>query len=244
MGYSDIPDDIIEMAASHISDRLNKNHSISIIGADDNPEAPHYFEIIPFNEIDLSEINFFAIDGSYNSQSFYNGVSIGIYAGGYLCYRRGCQQKVNNIDDPVIKGYSCYPRNMLITNEGELWNIYDELISMPDVKGLIDFFNAKPEEIFPYSREVICRDLSSLLSFAQEIIEWSLIYRIAGLDIVKNGDFILKDGALRSLNIKQRYLVELGKFLKNKGLIIVGITKNSPIKMELSYTFKIGRAHV
>lgn len=238
MGYSNVPDDIIEKAASHINDRLNKNHSISITGADDNPEIPHIFEIIPFNEIDSSKISFFAVDGSYNSQSFYNGLSVCVYTAGYLCYQKGYQQRVNNIDDPVIKGYSCYPKNMLITNEQELYDFYDELILMPEVDSLIRFFNAQPEEIFPYSREIICQNLSSLLSFAQEILEWALIYRIANSDIIKDGDFILKDGTLRSLNIKQSYLVNLGKFIKDKGLIIVGITKNSPIKMELSYTFR------
>lgn len=46
------------------------------------------------------------------------------------------------------------------------------------------------------------------------------------------------DGDLRSLQVKQEYLVKLGKYLKEKGIYIVAITKQSPIKMELSYTFK------
>ena len=65
-----------------------------------------------------------------------------------------------------------------------------------------------------------------------------MVYEIANRSEIREGDFLLKDGTLRSLNIKQKYLVELGKFLHEKGIIIVGITKNSPIKMELSYTLR------
>ncbi|GAI63767.1 unnamed protein product, partial [marine sediment metagenome] len=55
---------------------------------------------------------------------------------------------------------------------------------------------------------------------------------------IRESDFILRDGPLRSLNIKQKYLVQLGKFLHGEGIMIVGITKHSPIKMELSYTLR------
>jgi len=78
-----------------------------------------------------------------------------------------------------------------------------------------------------------------LLDFCQEILEWSLIHEILNSNKLKSGDFILKDGTLRSLNIKQKYLVKLGKFAaQDKKVQLVGITKNSPVKMELSYTFK------
>jgi hypothetical protein len=43
---------------------------------------------------------------------------------------------------------------------------------------------------------------------------------------------------LRPLQVKQSYLIKLGKYLHEKGIVIVSITKQSPIKMELSYTFK------
>ncbi len=238
MGYANITEEVIANVAKHINARSNKDHHIPVIGISDNAETPQIFEIMPFNEIDNSDINFFAVDGSYNSQSFYNGVSIGIYGAGYLCYKRGVQQRVNDFDDPVIKGRSCYPNNILITCEDDLFNIFDELLSMPLVCSLVDFFKDEPENIFAYSKEALTQNLSSLLSFAQEILEWAMIYEIANLDFVKSGDFILKDGALRSLNIKQNYLVKLGEFIKNKELIIVGVTKNSPAKMELSYTFK------
>ncbi len=88
------------------------------------------------------------------------------------------------------------------------------------------------------ARETISSNLSKLLSFCQEILEWSLIYEIATLEITKPGDFILRDGTLRSNNIKQEYLVKLAEHLKSKELIIVAITKNSPIKLELSSSFK------
>jgi hypothetical protein len=114
------------------------------------------------------------------------------------------------------------------------------LLTLPTVKRFIDFLQpSSPDKIFPYTRDAICTTTSTLLSFCQEILEWSLIYEIAGREETKPGDFILKDGTLRSLNIKQEFLVKLGEFLSNqKKLVLVGITKNSPIKMELSYTFK------
>lgn len=55
---------------------------------------------------------------------------------------------------------------------------------------------------------------------------------------IKAGDFILKDGDLRSLNIAQKHLIKLGRMLHDNGIIIVGVTKNSAIKIELSYTFR------
>src|SRR5207245_10533980 len=39
------------------------------------------------------------------------------------------------------------------------------------------------------------------------------------------------------LHIKQRFLVKLGHLLHTKGVRAVGVTKQSPIKTELSYTF-------
>jgi hypothetical protein len=69
-------------------------------------------------------------------------------------------------------------------------------------------------------------------------LEWALIFEIAYRDEIRRGDLILRDGTLRSLYIKQPYLVRLGKLLREKGIIIAAITKNSPIKMELGYTFR------
>jgi hypothetical protein len=97
-----------------------------------------------------------------------------------------------------------------------------------------------PENIFPYTKEaVVAGGISTLLGFCQEILEWSLVYEIACRPEVQPYDFILRDGTLRSLNIKQKYLVKLGRFLAlEKQIFLVAITKNSPIKMELNYTFR------
>ncbi len=146
---------------------------------------------------------------------------------------------MNNHDDPVILGQAYTPINILITCDEHLFSIYDELLTLTPVKSFMEFLKASPEEVFPYNRELICSTTSTLLSFCQEILEWSMIYEIACREGTKQGDFILKDGTLRSINIKQEYLVKLGDFLGNERQVtLVGITKNSPIKMELTYTFK------
>lgn len=238
MSKKDIPETAIEMVAKYINDRNNKYYSIPVIGNPGNSETPQVFEIVPFEEIDMSDRRFYAIDGSYNSQQFYNGLSIGVYSGGYVCFQKGKQIKLNELNDPVILGKAYYPENILITNQEHYFAIYEELLQLEPVKRLIDFFEDDIENIFAYKKDVICSNLSTLLSFCQEVLEWALVFEISNLEETKPGDFILRDGTLRSLQIKQKYLVKLGKYLKQKELIIVGVTKNSPIKMELSYTFK------
>ncbi len=238
MNQKYIPDNAVDLVAHHINERSNKNYSIPVIGNPNNPETPQIFEIIPFDEIDKTNRSFYAIDGSYNSQQFYNGVSIGIYNAGYICYKGGKQVRVNDIDDPIIFGKAYYPQNILVTNKEHLFAIYDELLNLKPVKNLLEFFQDSSDNIFPYKKDVVCSNLSTLLSFAQEILEWSLVYDIVKHREIREGDFILRDGTLRSLNIKQKYLVKLGKFLHEKEIIIFGITKNSPIKMELSYTLR------
>ncbi len=74
MSQKEIPDDAIEAVARHINNRSNKNYSINPIGNEDNLETPQIFEILPFGEIDNTDRRFYAIDGSYNSQEFYNGL--------------------------------------------------------------------------------------------------------------------------------------------------------------------------
>jgi len=237
MRTDNIPEDSIELVAKYMNEKSSKNYQIPVIGNSSNSETPQVFEILPFDDIDNSYNRFYAIDGSYNSQQFYNGLAIGIYTAGYVCFQSGIQIKMNNLDEPLIHGKSYYPQNILVTNEDHLFAIYDELLSLEPVKTLMSFF-ANSDDIFPYRREVICTNLSTLLSFCQEILEWSLVLEIANLEDTKSGDFILRDGTLRSLHIKQSNLVKLGDYLKEKGIIILGITKNSPAKMELSYTFK------
>ena len=234
-----IPQSAIDSIAQHINQRNNKQYNIPAVGTASNPETPQIFEIMPFEQIDNTDSKFYAVDGSSNSHSFYNGVSIGLYRGGYICFQSGKQIRMNNHDDPVILGQAYTPINILITCDEHLFSIYDELLTLPPVKSFMEFLGALPEEVFPYNRELICSTTSTLLSFCQEILEWSLIYETACREGTKQGDFILKDGTLRSLNIKQEYLVKLGDFLGNERQVtLVGITKNSPIKMELTYTFK------
>lgn len=238
MNQETIPDNAVDLVAHHINERSNKNYSIPVIGNSNNPETPQIFEIIPFDKIDKIDRSFYAIDGSYNSQQFYNGVSIGVYKAGYICYKGGNQVRMNDTDNPIMFGKAYSPQNMLITNEEHLFAIYDELLDLEPIKNIIEFFHDSTDNIFPYKKAVVCSNLSTLLSFAQEILEWSLVYEIANRSEIRKDDFILRDGTLRSLNIKQKYLVKLGKFLHKKGIIIVGITKSSPIKMELSYTLR------
>lgn len=238
MNRKEIPDSAIEVVARHINERNNRQTTIPISGPDDNTETPHYFEIIPFDQIDNSRANFFAIDGSYNSQEFYNGLSIGIYTAGYICYREGKQVRLNDLTDPIILGKGYYPENILITNDGHRDAIYDELMALEPVKKMLEFFGEDETKVFGFGKDIICSSLAKLLSFCQETLEWALVYEISNLPIVQKGDFILRDGTLRSNNIKQEYLVKLAKHIKQKGVYIVAITKNSPIKLELSSTFK------
>jgi hypothetical protein len=238
MPKKEIPDSAIEIVAKHINERSNKPYQIPIVGLIENIETPQYFEILPFDQIDNSARHFYAIDGSYNSQEFYNGLAIAVYTAGYICYHHGKQIRMNSDDDPVILGKAYYPENILVTNE-ELYGVmYDELLSLPPVKHLLEFWDDAPENIFPLKKELICSNLSALLGFCQEILEYALILEIANLQETKSGDFILRDGNLRSLLVKQAYMVKLGKYLYDKGIILVAITKQSPVKMELSYTFK------
>ena len=234
-----IPQNAIDSIAEHINQRNNTQYGIPIVGMPSNPETPQIFEIIPFDQIDNADLRVYAIDGSKNSHSFYNGISIGLYRGGYVCFQAGKQIRMNDLDDPVILGKAYTPKNILITCEEHHYAIYDELLTLEPVRRFINFLGSEPKDIFPYNKDIICQSISTLLSFCQEILEWSLIYEVANRDEVKTGDFILKDGTLRSLNIKQKYLIKLGKFLcKEKQVILVAITKNSPIKMELTYTLR------
>jgi hypothetical protein len=243
MNQKEIPDSAIEVVAKHINDRNNSQTNIPISGPDENTETPHYFEIIPFDKIDDSSRKFFAIDGSYNAQEFYNGLSVALYTAGYVCYHNGKQIRLNDKDDPIILGKNYFPNNILITNQDHAYAIFDEFLSLEPVKNFIQFSGVpNPYSIFSYSektiKEEICSNTSKLLSFCQEVLEWTLVYEIAELPMVNAGDFILRDGILRSNNVKQVHLVKLGKYLKEKGLISVAVTKNSALKLELSSAFK------
>jgi len=238
MTQKEIPDSAIEAVARHINNRSNKNYAINPVGSGSNLETPQIFEIVPFGEIDNSDRRFYAIDGSHNSEQFYNGLAIAIYSAGYICYQHGKQVRMNSSDDPVVLGHAYYPSNVLVTNEAHLGAIYDELLALKPVEHLLAFWDDEPRTIFSIDKEKICINLSTLLSFCQEILEIALILEVAERPETKPGDFVLRDGTLRPLQVKQSYLVRLGKHLHEKGIKLVAITKQSPIKMELSYTFK------
>ena len=239
MQIKNIPEETIAAITRHINNSNTKNYGIPIIGESENIETPQIFEIVPFEQIDKAESRFYAIDGSYNSAQFYNGLSIGLYSAGYICYYKGKQEKMNNQDDPLNLGQSYFPPNkLLVTSEKDLIDIYEELFTIAPVKSLLNFFNDKHEKIFAYSKDNICVNFSTLLSFCQEVLETALILEIADREETKRNDFILKDGTLRSLQIKQKFLVRLGRYLHQKGIKVIAIAKQSPIKLELSYTFK------
>lgn len=242
MNQKEIPDSAIETVALHINERNNRQANIPISGPDDNTETPHYFETVHFNNIDNTFANYFAIDGSCNSQEFYNGLSIALYTAGYVCYQNGKQIRLNETDDPIILGKGYFPNNILITNQEHSYAIFDELLNLEPVKKLLEFFNVSDtNKIWGFgetTRDLVSTNNSKLLSFCQEILEWSLVYEISELPLAKEGDFILRDGTLRSNNIKQEYLIKLGKHLNEKMLICAAVTKNSPLKLELSSTFK------
>ncbi len=238
MNNKEIPDSAIDMVARHINERNSKPSRISITTIEDESETPHYFEIVPFDQIDKSKSKFFAIDGSYNSQEFYNGLSIGVYRAGYVCYFDGKQVRLNNLSDPIILGIAYDPERILITSDENRNEMFDELLEMEPVKNFLLFLSATEVSAFVFGRDIICSSLSKLLSFCQEVLEWALVYEISNLQITGKGDFILRDGTLRSNNIKQEFLVKLGKHIKSKGIHLLAITKNSPIKLELSSTFK------
>lgn len=238
MSHNEIPDSAIEAVARHINNRNSKNYGINPVGNEDNIETPQVFEILPFDEIDNTDRRFYAIDGSYNSEQFYNGLAIAIYAAGYICYQSGKQVRMNSLTDPMILGQAYYPDNILVTNQDHLGAIYDELFTLKPVKRLMEFWADEPSHIFAYDKEKVSVNLSTLLSFCQEILEIALILEVAEHRDTNAGDFVLRDGTLRPMQVSQSYLVMLGKYLQEKGIIIVSITKQSPIKMELSYTFK------
>lgn len=235
----EISESTINKIAKHINTRVQQTPRVSVVTDENSTTLPQYFEIIPFNEIDNSDRKFFAIDGSYNSQEFYNGISVGLYTAGYVCYQNGKQIRVNDLDDPVIFGKSYYPENILITNESHRLAVFDELLELQPVKNLLDFLDEKNHDhIWGFNKDVICSSISKLLAFCQEVLEWSLLLEIIQLDISNKEDIILRDGTLRSVSIKQKYLVQIAQLAKQKGIYIIAITKNSPIKLELSSSFK------
>ena len=237
MQVFNIPEDVINGVAAEIHSKTNKDYKIPVVGVVGNLETPQVFEIMAFDDIDTQHFRVYAIDGSRNGHTFYNGVSLCFYQAGYVCFHQGQQVRLNSDADPVVLGQVCHGTKMLVINEKDLSDIYDEFLALPTVAALIKFFDDSPDEIFPYKKELVITTTSSLLGFCQEVLEWACVYDIATNRALAHGDLILRDGPLRSLNIKQRFLVKLGHTLHSQGIRLVGVTKQSPIKTELSYTF-------
>src|SRR5438552_3546390 len=99
-----IPDSLQTRLAAHIHKRTNKDYHIPVVGVADNLETPQIFEIMPFDQIDSRAARFFAIDGSRNSHTFYNGITLCFYQAGYVCFHQGNQVRMNESDDPVVLG--------------------------------------------------------------------------------------------------------------------------------------------
>ena len=237
MPIFNIPDDVINGVAAEIHSKTNKDYKIPVVGVPENLETPQVFEIMPFEQIDTPMTSYYAVDGSRNSHSFYNGVSLCFYQAGYVCFRNGQQVRLNTSADPVVLGEVFHGTKMLVLNETDRGDIYDEFLNLPPVASLIAFFSDKPEDIFAYEKKLVIDSISTLLGFCQEVVEWASLYDIVRRRCLGVGDFILRDGSLRSLNIKQQYLVKLGQLFHMKGVRVVGITKQSPIKTEMSYTY-------
>src|SRR5438445_2149038 len=102
-----------------------------------------------FDKIDTPPFHFFAIDGSRNSHVFYNGISICFYQAGYVCFHKGQQVRLSGDVDPVVLGKLFHGTKMLVINEKDIGDIYDEFLPLPVVKALISFCEAEPGDIFP-----------------------------------------------------------------------------------------------
>jgi hypothetical protein len=237
MSSFDIPENVISSVAAQIHAKTTKDYKIPVIGVPDNLETPQVFEIMPFDQIDKQRSRFYAIDGSRNSHSFYNGVTLCFYQAGYVCFHNGNQVRLNVGDDPAVLGKVFHGSRMLVLSEKDLSDIYDEFLELPPTAALLSFFGDKPSDIFPYEKDLVVSNPGALLGFCQEVLEWACIYDILQNSPVEPGDFIFRDGPLRSLNIKQRYLVKLGYLLHSQKVRAVGVTKQSPIKTELAYTY-------
>jgi hypothetical protein len=236
MTVFNIPDSVIDEVAAEIHLKTNKDYKIPVVGTADNLETPQVFEIMPFDQIDKPTARFYAIDGSRNAQTFYNGISLCFYQAGYVCFHEGQQVRLNTGTDPVVLGKLFHGTKMLVLSEKDLSDIYDEFLALPVVAALIEFFEDEHENIFGYGKDVVVTSTSNLLGFCQEVLEWGCLHEIAAHDALSAGDFILRDGALRSLYVKQRYLIKIGHLFHTKGVRVIGVTKQSPIKTELSYT--------
>lgn len=233
----EIPADAIEAVAEEIRKRTTKDYKIPVVGNSENLETPQVFEILPFDQIDSLDARFYAVDGSHNSHTFYNGLTIALFRAGYVCFHKGKSVRLTDNPDPLVPGVLHQGHQMLLLSQAHLESMYDELLALPVVKSLLELFAEPPSDVFAYAREQVTTSAANILAFAQHLLEWACVYEIARRPEIASGDFVLMDGTLRSLHIKQRFIVKLGYLLHSKGIRLVGVTKQSPIKTELSYTF-------
>lgn len=116
MQVFNIPDNVISGVAAEIHSKTTKDYKIPVVGVPDNLETPQVFEIIPFDEIDKPTRRIYAVDGSRNSHTFFNGVSLCFYQAGSVCFRQGQQLRLNASDDPVVLGQVFHGTKMLVRN--------------------------------------------------------------------------------------------------------------------------------
>ena len=139
MSLFEIPDTVIHATASQIHAKTNKDYKIPVVGVPDNLETPQVFEIMPFDQIDQQDARFYAVDGSRNSHTFYNGVTLCFYQAGYICFHKGKQIRLNTTDDPTVFGKVFHGDKMLVLSEKDPSDIYDEFLGLPPVAALLAF---------------------------------------------------------------------------------------------------------
>ncbi len=149
MSSFEVPDTVVNATAAQIHRKTNKDYQIPVVGTADNFETPQVFEIMPFVQIDQQEARFYAVDGSRNSQTFYNGVSLCFYQAGYVCFHKGKQIRLNTTDDPVVLGRVYHGDKMLVLSEKDLSDIYDEFLGLPPVASLLAFWRIRPRRFSP-----------------------------------------------------------------------------------------------
>ena len=236
----EIPEDVISATAAQIHAKTNKDYQIPVVGVPENLETPQVFEIMPFEQIDQQTTKFYAIDGSRNSHTFYNGVSLCFYQAGYVCFQNGRQLRLNSTDDPIVSAR--FSTGIICSSLARrtLSDIYDECLGL----GLRLPPCSPSSGIAPKSSSAI-RKISVISNrgnssrFLSGGIGMGLHLRHRSERWPrKTGDIVLRDGPLAKPNIKQRFLAKLGHlFSEYEEVRLVGITKQSPIKTELAYTY-------
>lgn len=239
-----ISDEVISELAKFINAKNNTPYHISINTVENNATTPHYYEPIPFTNIDSSNRKYYAIDGSYNSQEFGNGLHIGLYCAGYVCFHKGKEIKLNNSNNPLLNGIKYLPNNVISTCDNDFKYILEEFLELQPIKNFLSFLGDSFDNICVWSEDILCSSFSKLLSTCQNILEWALVYEVSNRSDINPGDIILRDGNLRSKDIKSQYLTKLAKHLKNQRVHIIAITKKSKLKMELAYTFRLIDDHL